>query len=148
INNELPEARMSYELGLRQLDTLVKENPDVGEYEWLRAGILLTLYAVERDENNASTARLAAAERARDAYRALAEQYPSVHVYRRDLAIALGELANEKRAAEKTKEATEDLEEAIRILTELVKEHPEQLEYADSLKEVEEIAKPPATPEN
>jgi len=148
ISGELPEARKSYELGLQRLERLVKENPDVGEYEWLRAGILLVLYALDRDENNASAARLAAAERARDAYRALAEKYQSVAVYQRDLAIALRELANEKRAAGQPKEATEDLQEAIRILTELVKSHPEQVEYADSLREIQETAQTTAAPTN
>jgi tetratricopeptide (TPR) repeat protein len=138
IKGEAAEARQSYELGLKRLDKLVRENPDVLEYQSLQAGILLALYDLEKNESNSAAAQ-AALERAWRAFGDLAEKDPANAVYQRDLAVALRELAKEKDAAGDGKAASEDLQEAIRILTELVKAYPEQKEFQLRLQETEEV---------
>jgi hypothetical protein len=125
-------------LGLKRLDKLVRENPDVAEYQSLQAGILLALYDLEKNENNSAAARVAL-ERAWRAFGELVEKDPSNAMYQRDLAIALRELAKEKDAAGDRKAAAEDLQEAMRILTELAKAHPEQNDFQLRLQETQDV---------
>lgn len=146
-SGEPAEARDSYERALIRLGTLVKENPDVAEYQYLQAGLLLNLFTLEKDANNASAAR-AAVEKARQIYADLAEKHPSVAVYQRDLAVTLRELAKEKDAAGEQQAAAADLAEAIRLLTELVEDFPNQPDYAQRLKETKEVVLASVKPNN
>jgi len=131
------EGRQSYERALQRLATLVLQNPDVPEYQSLQAGLLLNLFLLEKEHGEAEAAR-AALESARKKCEALTKKYPSVAVYQRDLAISLRELAIEKDAVKET-EAKQDLEEAIRILTDLADAHPNQSEYARLLKDTKDV---------
>jgi eukaryotic-like serine/threonine-protein kinase len=132
------EARGWYEKGLDRLSTLVKQNPDVPEYQAQQAALLLNLFELEKEAGNTSQA-LAALQRAQRNYARLVEEYKSVSMYRRDLALTLRELAKEEHAGGDAKAAAKDLQESLRLLNELVQQYPDEVQFADDLKETQAV---------
>ena len=63
----------------------------------------------------------------------LARRFPGVAGYRLELAIALRELALAQHVLGQTTIATENLDEAIRVLTALTEQYPQIAEYGDEL---------------
>jgi tetratricopeptide (TPR) repeat protein len=135
--DRLNDRREHYEKALQRLDPLADQNPDVVDYQTERAAVFLALGDVETQAGNTKAAR-AAMERAKEVYSNLVAKFPGVARHQRDLAVTLRELAREQSADDAVK-AAENLAQAVRLLTELVKQYPEDADFAEQLEATRQI---------
>jgi serine/threonine protein kinase len=133
---------------LKLLDPLARNNPTVVDYQFDLAGLRLTLGAAHRAHgvHGAQAEALAAFERAREILQPLVDRTPDSIRFRRELAVALRELAVELAAAGRVPEARGHLDSSRVYLEQLVSEHGEdedfRLHLAETLAEIERLEQP------
>jgi tetratricopeptide (TPR) repeat protein len=131
------DRRKYYEQALARLDPLAEQNPDVVDYQTERAATLLNLFDAESVAGNSAAAR-SAIERARDVYWRLVEKFPDRPRHKRDLAVALRELAREQ-LNEGDQKASENLAKATSLLSELVDRYPDDADFAEQLEATKQL---------
>jgi tetratricopeptide (TPR) repeat protein len=133
---------------LKLLDPLARNNPTVVDYQFDLAGLRLTLGAAHRAHgvHGAQAEALAAFEQAREILQPLVDRTPDSIRFRRELAVALRELAVELVAAGRVPEARGHLDSSRVYLEQLVSEHGEdedfRLHLAETLAEIERLEQP------
>jgi tetratricopeptide (TPR) repeat protein len=137
-NAQLQEARQCYAEESSRLDELVKENPEVPDYQLYQAYLWKSIADLEKREGKITASR-DALERIRRIYAALSKRFPDVASHQRDLAVALRDLAQAEHAASDEQSAGADLRESIRLLSDLVRQFPNEVEYAELLKETQAV---------
>jgi serine/threonine protein kinase len=124
------DAAKSYAPARDTLVKLVDRNPDVAEYRFRLAGVLMN--QGRRQETVAALDSMARAARELDT---LVKRYPDDTAYRRDLAVALRELAKLQDASNQRPAARQKLTQAIQHLETLLKRSPNNPEYTGLLAE-------------
>jgi serine/threonine-protein kinase len=120
------QAAQLYEDACDRLDDLVERNPDVPNFRYERARAYMNFGQMPQ-EPGAAVRRL---DTAKSVLAKLAQQFPQVAAYRRDLALAQRALAGAEQKNGQNEASRKDLGESIDLLEQLVKEFPEDQEYA------------------
>lgn len=118
-------ARQRYGEAIERLDRLVSKNPDVLDYQLELAGVWMNVGLLESSQEQSATVQF---QQARRILAPLAEKYPTVLRFQRDLAKTLHALGFEQQASRDFAEARQQFVEASRLLQSLVKQYPEELD--------------------
>jgi serine/threonine protein kinase len=124
--NDPDEAAPLYEDACNRLDELVARNPDVPNFRYEQARAYMNFGQMPQ-EPAAAAGRLGMAQ---SLLRKLAEEFPQLAAYRRDLALAQRAVAGMELKNGQNEAARRDLGESIDLLEQLAKEFPDDQEYA------------------
>jgi eukaryotic-like serine/threonine-protein kinase len=120
------QAAKLYDDACKRLDLLVERNPDVPNFRYERARAYMNFGQMPQED-------MTAADRlriAKSALASLAQESPLVPAYRLDLALVQRALGGVEARMEQNDAARTDLEESISLLEQLVKDFPEDQQYA------------------
>jgi len=120
------QAAQLYEDSSKRLDELVERNPDVPNFRYEQARAYMNFGQMPQEPGTA-VSRLSTAK---SVLGKLVQQFPQVAAYRRDLALAQRAIAGAELKNGQSDVARKDLGDSIDLLEQLVKEFPEDQEYA------------------
>jgi len=121
------DAAPLYEDACKRLDELVGRNPDVPNFRYERARAYMNFGQMPSQEPGTLASRLTTAK---SDLQKLAQDLPKVPAYRLDLALAQRALAGAEVRIGQPDAARKDMDESIDLLEQLVREFPDDQEYA------------------
>jgi tetratricopeptide (TPR) repeat protein len=121
------EAAPLYKDACNRLDELVERNPDVPNFRYERARAYMNFGQMPPQEAETLASRLTTAK---SDLQKLTQEFSAVPAYRFDLAIAQRALAGAEARLGQADAARKDMDESIDLLEQLVKEFPDDQQYA------------------